>query len=154
MLGNEVKVRHTEEHVAKIPGVLVTDSTNVHDRLHSEVYVPKGPEHRTSLELLGLKEGVVRTQTPIRWVHSDAQLANSLTKDSEPQQLQKFYQLNQRWRIVDDPQMRSARNRKKQGLNALEDSLDKEMDETNHSCRFPGDVDVTRTQVRPSPHFT
>ena len=66
--------------MASIPGVLVTDSTNVHDRMLSEVYVPKGPEHRTALELMGLKEAITNTQTPIRWVHSDAQLANSLTK--------------------------------------------------------------------------
>ena len=147
MLGNEVNVRKTEEHVAKIPGVLVTDSTNVHDRLHSEVYVPKGPEHRTALELLGLKESVVRTQTPIRWVHSDAQLANSLTKDNEPQQLQKFYQLNQRWRIVDDPLMRSTRNRKKIGLQTLENGQNTEIEGLNHSCEFPGDVDSIRTQM-------
>ena len=120
MLGNDVQVRHTEEQVAKISGVLVTDSTNVYDRMQTEVYVPKGPEHRTSLELIGLKEASVKTQMPIRWVQSDAQLANSLTKDSEPQQLQKFYHLNQHWKIVDDPLMRSARNRKRLGLDALD----------------------------------
>ena len=121
MLGNTVNVRKTEEQVAMIPGVLVTDSTNVHDRMKSEVYVPKGPEHRTSLELLGLKEGIVRTNTPVRWVHSDAQLANSLTKDSEQQQLQRFYNLGQCWKIIDDPLMRSARNRKSAGLEVFEE---------------------------------
>ena len=121
MLGNKVDVRRTEEQVQKIPGVLVTDPTNVHDRMQSEVYVPKGPEHRTALELMGLKESVVRTSTPIRWVHSDAQLANSLTKDSELQQLHRFYALDQCWKIVDDPLMRSARNRKNAGLDVFEE---------------------------------
>ena len=88
--------------------------------MQTEVYVPKGPEHRTSLELIGLKEASVKTQMPIRWVQSDAQLANSLTKDSEPQQLQKFYHLNQHWKIVDDPLERSARHRKRLGLDALD----------------------------------
>lgn len=105
----------------KIDAVLVTDSTNVYDRMQSEVYVPKGPENRTALELLGLKEASVRTNMPIRWVHSDAQLANSLTKDAEQQQLQRFYNLGQRWKIVDDPMMRSARNRKTLGLEVFEE---------------------------------
>ena len=121
LLGNEVNVRKTEAQVAQIDGVLVTDSTNVYDRMQSEVYVPKGPENRTALELLGLKEASVRTGMPIRWVHSDAQLANSLTKDAEQQQLQRFYNLGHRWKIVDDPLMRSARNRKKLGLEVFEE---------------------------------
>lgn len=121
LLGNQVNVRKTETQVAKIDAVLVTDSTNVYDRMQSEAYVPKGPENRTALELLGLKEASVRTNMPIRWVHSDAQLANSLTKDAEQQQLQRFYNLGQRWKIVDDPMMRSARNRKKLGLEVFEE---------------------------------
>ena len=47
--------------------------TNVYDRMRSEVYVPKGPEYRTSLELIGLKEASVKTDMPIRWVHSITQ---------------------------------------------------------------------------------
>ena len=91
MPGHSVNVRKTEESVAQIPAVLVTDSTNVHDRMKNNVYVPKGPEFRTAMELIGLKEASARTHMPIRWAHSDAQLANSLTKDSEQQQLQRFY---------------------------------------------------------------
>ena len=106
--------------MAKVPSVLITDSANVYDRMRSEVYVPKGPEYRTSLELIGLKEASVKTDMPIRWVHSDAQLANSLTKDTEMQQLQRYYHLGQAWKIVDDILMRSARNRKKLGLDALD----------------------------------
>ena len=42
-LGNQVNTMKTELHVAKIP-VLVTDSTNVHDRMQLEVCVcAKGP---------------------------------------------------------------------------------------------------------------
>ena len=44
-----------------------------------------------------------------------------MTKDTEPQQLQRFYQLKQNWRIVEDPAMKSAKNRRKLGLDALED---------------------------------
>ena len=47
--------------VAQIPSVLVTDSTNVYDRLNNEVYVPKGPERRVALEMLGLKDAITET---------------------------------------------------------------------------------------------
>ena len=85
MLGEKVQVRKTEAQVAKVPSVLITDSTNVYDRMRSEVYAPKGPKYRTSLELIGLKAASVKTDMPVRWVHSDAQLANSLTTDTEMQ---------------------------------------------------------------------
>ena len=84
------------------------------------VYVPKGPERRVALEMIGLKEAIQETGLVLRWVHSDAQLSNSLTKDNEPHQLVKFYQLNQHWRIVEDPNMQSAKNRRKQGIGALD----------------------------------
>ena len=61
MLGHPVNVRKTEESVAQIPAVLVTDSTNVHGRMKKDVYVPKGPEFRTAMELIGLKEASAYT---------------------------------------------------------------------------------------------
>ena len=117
--------------------------------------MPKGPEHRTSLELLGLKEGVVRTNTPVRWVHSDAQLANSLTKDSEQQQLQRYCALGQCWKIVDDPLMRSARNRKVAGLEVFEEDTTVNpggKPDSQHRLLFPGDVSCNRTQMSSGTH--
>ena len=123
MKGGKIQVRRTAGHVRQIPAVLVTDSTNVYDRLHNEVYVPKGPERRLALEMLGLKDALTETGLELRWVNSDAQLANSLTKDNEPQQLQRFCRLNQNWRIVEDPAMKSAKNRRKLGIGALDDGI-------------------------------
>ena len=120
MKGGVVSVRRTSPQVSQIPAVLITDSTNVYDRLQNTVYVPKGPERRVALEMIGLKEAIEETGLVLRWVHSDAQLSNSLTKDNEPHQLVKFYQLNQHWRIVEDPNMQSAKNRRKQGIGALD----------------------------------
>ena len=120
MKGGVVSVRRTSTQVSQIPAVLITDSTNVYDRLNNAVYVPKGPERRVALEMIGLKEAIEETGLVLRWVNSDAQLSNSLTKDNEPQQLVKFYQLNQNWRIVEDPNMLFAKNRRKQGIGALD----------------------------------
>ena len=124
MLGNNVNVRRTGEQVAQVPAVLVTDSTNVYDRLHSEVYVPKGPERRVALEMIGLKQAIEETKLIMRWVHSEAQLANSLTKQTEPLQLTRFFQLGQRWKIVADSLKRSTKTRKKLGLETFENFED------------------------------
>ena len=121
MTGSQARVRHTGQQVPQVPAVLVMDSTNVYDKLHTEVYVPKGPERRVSLEMLGLKQGIEETKLQLTWAHRDAQLAKSLTEDNEQHQLNKFYQLGHRWKIVEDPKMKSAKRREKLGLDALDD---------------------------------
>ena len=98
----------------------MTDSRNVFDKLSTEVLCPKGAERRTDLELLSLKESQLRNHVCIRWVHSEAQLANSLTKTKEMRQLMLFYQMNQTWRIVEDSSMASAKKRKQRGQPPLE----------------------------------
>lgn len=140
MCGNSVSVRQTETHVRQVPGVLITDSTNVHDRMKSQIYAPKGPENRVALEMVGLKEALTNTNLPIRWVNSDAQLANSLTKDNEQQQLQRFYHLGQCWKIVQDPRMLSAKNRRKEGLDPLDEPSQSQPDSDLVNVRVPGDV--------------
>ena len=147
MSGNKVHVRDTERQVSKVAGVLVTDSTNVYDRMKTEIYVPKGPENRVALEMLGLKEALVNTKLPVRWVNSDAQLANSMTKDHEHHQIQRFYHLGQCWKIVDDPKMMSAKNRKKQGLDPLDEKENNQPVARNfqdvENLRGPGDVGLS-----------
>ena len=112
-------VRDAQAAVRKVPGCLVTDSRNVYDKLSNEVLVVKGAEKRTDLELLGLKEAQAATDLVIRWVHSEAQLANSLTKHGNCREIELYYQMRHQWRIVEDEQMRSARRRKQAGLEPL-----------------------------------
>ena len=70
MLHGRIDTRDPDQAVAKFPGCLVTDSRNVYDKLTCEVASIKGAETRTKNN----------TGLVIRWVHSEAQLANSLTK--------------------------------------------------------------------------
>ena len=119
-LGN-VQVRHPDTTVAKVPGCLVTDSRNVYDKLETEVLVIKGAEKRTNIELLSLKEAQQNHGVILRWVHSEAQLANALTKHNS-KEMELFYRMNHSWRIVEDPSMRSARRRKLEGLEPLSSS--------------------------------
>ena len=86
----------------------------------------KGAERRTDLELLGLKESQDSTGLLIRWVHSEAQLSNSFTKASGGRELELYYQMRHRWRIVEDEQMRSARKRRQDGLPPLDVVVEEE----------------------------
>ncbi|CAE7220198.1 RE1 [Symbiodinium sp. CCMP2592] len=102
--------------VRLIPGCVISDSRNVFDKLQTEVVSIKGAERKSNIELLSLKEA----QVQVRWVHSEAQLANTLTKASGGKELELFYRMKCRWRIVEDDQMRSARRRKTDGLEPLQ----------------------------------
>ena len=87
----------------------------------------RGAEKKTDIELLGLKESQNRNGTKIRWVHSEAQLSNGLTKAREQKQLDLFYQMGQYWRIVEDSERASARKRKLHGLGPLENRQTKDL---------------------------
>eukprot|EP00439_Symbiodinium_sp_Y106_P032777 s3772_g3.t3 len=116
--------------VAKTAGCLVTDSRNVYDKLETEVLVVKGAEKRTSIELLSLKEAQLQTGLLVRWVHSEAQLANSLTKHGGQREYDLYFKMRHRWRLVEDASMMSAKRRKDCGLQPLEQSCGKS--ETKH----------------------
>eukprot|EP00439_Symbiodinium_sp_Y106_P029505 s2527_g3.t1 len=111
--------RDAQGAVRRVKGCLITDSRNVYDKMNTEVLVVKGAEKRTDLEMMGLKESQYQTDLAIRWVHSEAQLANSLTKQGGGREIEMYYQMGHRWRIVEDEQMRSARKRKQEGVAPL-----------------------------------
>ena len=125
MLHGQVNLRDPAKTVQQVGGCLVTDSRNVYDKLHTEMLVIKGKEKRSNIELLSLKESQVTTGLVLRWVHSEAQLANSLTKSGGNHEMDLFYKMNYAWRIVDDPEMKSARRRKGEGLQPLQQQQSK-----------------------------
>ncbi|OLP75192.1 hypothetical protein AK812_SmicGene45051, partial [Symbiodinium microadriaticum] len=105
-----VTIKRTEEgfelsqpqYVAGISEIPV--SANVFDKMTTEVLSIKGAEKRTNIVMISLKE----SRTPgieIRWVHSEAQLANALTKVGNAKEMELFYRMRHHWRIVEDPQM-------------------------------------------------
>ena len=115
---------HPDSIVSLTPGILVTDSKNLWDKLSKETLVIKGAEKRSDIEAIALKESQENTQLQLRWVHSDAMLANSWTKPAEKWQVQLFEKMNQHWRIVHDSNMVSARRRKAEGINPMVSSDD------------------------------
>jgi len=120
MMGAQVNVRNSNSVVNQISGCLVIDSRNVYDKLETEVMSMKGAGKRTDLGLLSVKSAQIRTAVEIRWIHSEAQLLNGLTKSNEHKQLHLFCRMGHKWRIVEDEERASARKRKLLGLKPLE----------------------------------
>ncbi|CAE7317363.1 RE1 [Symbiodinium sp. CCMP2456] len=120
ILYGEVDVRAPDATVQRVRGGIITDSRNVFDKLQTEVLMIRGAEKKSNIELLGLKEAQIRTGVEIRWVHSEAQLANALTKAGTNRELELYYRMQHNWKIVEDPAMRSARRRKTQGIEPLD----------------------------------
>ena len=118
IIGPQVNVFDINTTVNLVVGGVISDSRNVYDRLQTEEFDTHGAERRTSLELMCLKHAQRCNQVHLRWVHSEAQLGNALTKPNA-KELEHFYQLGCRWRIVSDDEMRSARKWKKEGLETL-----------------------------------
>ena len=118
--GYHANVWNPDETVNHIPGVLVSDSKNLFDRLNSTLLTVTGAERRSDIESLCLKEAMTENYVILRWVNGESQLANSLAKENEPHQLQPFGNRNGRWRIVYDETLMSGRKRKQLGLDALE----------------------------------
>ena len=120
VMGHEANVHDIDSHVSKVGGVLITDSRNVYDRVERPYVTPKGAQRRVDLELLAIKESQTRTHLRVRWVSSQAMLANTLTKRGEDMQMGRFVQLGQRWRIVEDQEMFSGRKRAQMGKSVLD----------------------------------
>ena len=108
-----------DETVNQVEGCVISDSRNVYDKLMTEELSVKGAEKRSDLELLCLKSAQRNHNVVLRWVHSEAQLANALTKGGA-KELELFYKMNGAWRIVCDDLMRSARKRRKEGLSVFQ----------------------------------
>ena len=119
ILGPGTNIFEKDETVNRIVGALISDSRNVYDKLKTEELATKGAERRTAFELLCKKYAQRRNGVIVRWVHSEAQMGNALTK-AGAKEIELYYQLNGQWRIVSDDQMRSARKRRESGLQALD----------------------------------
>jgi len=98
------------EAISACPGVLAKSE-------------PPGPgpwNKRTNIECLGIRRQKEQTRLEIRWVHSDATLADGPTKDEAAKVLLELFKQCQKWRLLDDPLHGSARRRKAAGIDKLD----------------------------------
>ena len=121
MLGLMYEGDEKEDVCRRIPAVMATDSKNTYDNLQKVAAFLQSKEKMIGVDLAKVQESCAETSLEIRWVNGDAQLANSLTKGQEQAQLNLFYKLGGRWRLVYDETYTSAKKRKKNGTQPLED---------------------------------
>jgi hypothetical protein len=98
--------------IAAFPGVMITDSKNVWDAIGRDASFLGMKEKMEGLDLRSYRERCAWRNTSTRWVHGDANLANSLTKAGEMHQLDTYFARGQRYRIVYDPSYESAKKRR------------------------------------------
>ena len=123
LLSSEPNIFDVDGVTNEIFGCIISDSRNVYDKLNNEELSTKGAERRTDIELLCVKSSQKNNQTKVRWVHSEAQLGNALTK-ANTKELEMFYRMGHQWRIVHDPFMKSAKKRRSEGINTLQQQGD------------------------------
>ena len=115
MLGYDVDLKSPGKDISKVPAALVTDAKSLYDVLLKEDLNTAAAglkEKYSALELLSLSERVREGKTSIRWVNSDAQVADALTKPTLGGSLQQFLSTG-RWRLVYDPTFTSAKRLKR-----------------------------------------
>ncbi|CAK0882044.1 unnamed protein product, partial [Prorocentrum cordatum] len=84
--------QHVNDAISSCPGVLVTDGKSGYDAIEKSESAGLGlRDKRTSIECLGIRQQKEQTALQIRWVHSDAMLADGLTKDRAAKVLLEFF---------------------------------------------------------------
>ena len=105
-----------DQEIAKVGGCLIIDTKGVFDAIHrSESAALAMQDKRSAVEGLALREGIGRTKTLLRWCHSEANVADALTKlDNRAHELLRKFLQSKVWRIVWDPDFTSSKKLKQQ----------------------------------------
>ena len=108
--------------VSRIKGVLCTDSRGGYDAVEINESPLLGLSNmRAALQAFQLRDNLQRTGSLLRWVASDYDLADALTKKRADCRLGLLKYLRTRlWSIRYDPSFTSAKKAKKQGKSAIE----------------------------------
>jgi hypothetical protein len=109
-----------EAIVSQVTGTLVLDNKTVYDGLLCEVAGLAVAEKRLALELRDIQERLLSSSVNLRWVHSEANLGDSLTKVNARLPLAKMME-SFSWAVTQDGLQRSSKKRRQAGLDVLED---------------------------------
>ena len=111
MIGIDYPTSQPQQSVKQIPGAIVTDARSLYD------IVLKGDQNSSglglrdkyaSLEVLSILQRLKMCDTTVRWVHSNAQLADALTKPLATSSLLQAL-VEGAWILVEDPTFTSAK---------------------------------------------
>ena len=111
-----VDLRKAGEQIAATPAALLIDAKGVFDSVsRSESAALPMSDKRSAVEGLALKESIARTRTRLRWIHSEINVADGLTKfDHRACQLVRQFLSASTWRVKHDPTFTSAKKVKAQ----------------------------------------
>ena len=108
--------------VKSVPGTVIVDANSLYDTLASRTQ-PLQLQEKTALELLAYVRNTHSNNTATRWVHSEANVADGLTKSAATKIISEFM-LTSEWSLVYDDQLMSAKKRKTQRLSPLENRVE------------------------------
>jgi len=103
-------LRKADDQIKSIcPNCLVTDCKSLYDAVVKSTSCGLNlSEKRTSIEVLACRERMQTLEIPLKWVNSDRQIADGLTKITASWKLQKFQQ-NPTVRLIYDPEFVAAK---------------------------------------------
>ncbi len=110
-----IDLRRPDEVLKLLPeSFAVTDCKSLYDALEKSESLGLGlSEKRTSIEVTATRQQMRNTGIKTRWVNSDRQLADVLTKATAPSASIQRLQNSGRWKIVFDATYTSAKNARK-----------------------------------------
>ena len=110
-----IDLRRPDEVLKLLPeSYAITDCKSLYDALEKNESLGLGlSEKRTSIEVMATRQQMRATGIQTRWVNSDRQLADVLTKTTAPTGSILKLQSSGRWKIVWDENYTSAKNVRK-----------------------------------------
>ena len=121
LLFQDANMWNANQQIALLPGALVLDCMALFDDVSQSEPSALWFSDKRSLEAMTLKISLFSTRTHLCWVHSEAQLAEVMTKSSGPGlNIFEEFMRRDRWRIIFDSRMRSARKRKIEGFDLMD----------------------------------
>lgn len=114
---------------SSLTSVIVTDFKS-YDTIQSQSSAHGLKDRRSAIEALAIREAMAATGMTVRWAHSQAQLADALTKHNwEASCLFPQLAVRGEWRLVHDEKITSALKRAMQGMAILDDTDEQVRDE-------------------------
>ena len=109
-------LRRTDEILENTPTAhVITDCKSLYDALERSETAGLGlAERRTSIEVAATRDSMRHTNITTKWVNSDRQLADILTKPTVPNHAIHALQQTGKWKIIFDASFTSAKNLRKQ----------------------------------------
>ena len=115
MCGFQIPLFNPSSLIRKTQGVMITDAKSLYDIIQKGIHMTSGfglKEKYSVLDMMSVFQRLELGNTHTRWVHSDAQLADALTKPVANSSLIRVL-CNGHWTIVDDPNFTSAKRLKR-----------------------------------------